>query len=116
MNLDQFREEMWAQRESFDKEAKVLKDSNLAWQSLRNLYQKFSGEDREMADHILEEWISSEDENVRYDALVLIGDFKVVSKVPALQVLATRLASSRAPSALYELNKVNRIIDNLSQN
>jgi len=111
MTLDEFKKEMLAYRKAADKEAISRKESNLAWQSLHDMYQNFNAKERAMADQVLEEWVSSDDENVRYDALVLIGDFKIVSVVPALRALASRLASSTTPDAPYELNKINRIIE-----
>jgi hypothetical protein len=73
------------------------------------LYRKFDAEERRMADQVLTEWVLSEDENVRFDALALIDDFKIARAVPALKALAGRLASSRAPGAPHELQKLDRI-------
>lgn len=113
MTLDEFRKKMWAYREAVDKDANALKESNLAWQWLRDLYRKFDAEEQKLADQVLKEWVLSDDENLRYDALILIGDFRITSAVSALQELATRLKHSKAPSAPYELQKINRIITDL---
>ncbi|SRR6266540_49947 len=113
MTLDEFRKEMWAYRQAADKDANALKESNLAWQWLRDLYRKFDDEERKMADQVLKEWILSDDENVRYDALVLIGDFKIMSAIPALQELVIRLTRSKVPGAPYELQKVERILKDI---
>ena len=67
-----------------------------------------------MANRVLAEWALSDDENVRFDALALIDDFKIASAAPALQELARRLASDGTPGAPYELKKVRRIISNLA--
>jgi len=67
-----------------------------------------------MADQVLTEWVLSKDEGVRFDALALIDDFKILKAIPALQKLATRLVSSSAPSAPYELQKVDRVIGDLT--
>lgn len=110
MNIDEFRKKMWAYRQSADRDANALKESNLAWEWLRDLYRKFDAEERKLADRVLTEWALSDDENVRYDALVLIGDFRIVSAVRALRDLAARLKLSKAPSAPYELRKVDSIL------
>ena len=67
-----------------------------------------------MADQMLAEWALSEDENIRFDALALIDEFKIVSVTPALQKLASRLASSKAPGAAHEMSKIKRIESGLS--
>ena len=66
-----------------------------------------------MADQVLAEWALSDDEALRFDALALIDDFKIANEIPVLQKLANRLASSSAPGALYELQKVDRILKDL---
>ncbi len=113
MTIDKFRKEMWAYREAADKRANALKESNLAWEWLHDFYQRFDAEERKLADLVLGEWVLSDDENVRYDALVLIGDFKIMSTLPTLRQLATRLATSKAPGAPFELQKVDSIIQAL---
>lgn len=113
MNLDEFRQQMTSYRHSVDEEAKTLKDSYLALDRLHALYRKFDSAERAMADKILAEWALSDDEAVRFDALALIDDFKIAGAAPALKKLATRLASSSAPGAPYELQKVDRIIVDL---
>jgi cysteinyl-tRNA synthetase len=115
MTLDEFRKEMEAHRSSVDQEAKSLKDSYLALDKLHGLYRKFDAQERAMADQVLSEWVQSEDENVRFDALALIDDFRIEKAMPALEALVGRLASSRAPGAPYELQKVDRIVRDLGR-
>jgi hypothetical protein len=114
MNIDEFRKEMWAYRQSADRDANALKESNLAWEWLRDLYRKFDAEERKLADQVLAEWALSDDESLRYDALVLIGDFRIASALPALRELAARLRLSKAPGAPYELRKVDSVFRDLS--
>ena len=109
MKLDEIRSEMESYRRAVDEEARSLKDSYLALDKLHRLYRGFDSEDRAMADQVLAEWALSEDEDVRFDALALIDDFKIVSALPALRDLASRLTTSNAPGAPYELKKVERI-------
>ncbi len=113
MNIDEFRKEMWAYRQSADRDANALKESNLAWEWLRNLYRKFDSDERKLADQVLIEWVLSDDENVRYDALVVIDEFKIADALFAVQELATRLRLSNAPSAPYELKKVDSLLQKL---
>lgn len=68
-----------------------------------------------MADQVLAEWVLAEDEGVRFDALVMITDFKIWSAEPALRILAQRLAASSTPGASYELKKVERVLRALAE-
>ena len=113
MTLDEFRLEMTSYRRSADDDAKSLKDPYVTLEKLRALYGKFDDVERRMADQVLSEWALSEDEGLRFDALALIDDLKIDTAVPVLHKLATRLSSSKAPSAPYDLKKVHRIIAGL---
>lgn len=114
MNLDEFRIQMFEYRLAADEEATSLKDSFFVLVQLQALYRKFDAEERTMANQVLSGWALSDDEKVRFDALALIDDFKVVVAIFALQELSVRLESACTPSAPYELLKVNRIIRGLS--
>jgi hypothetical protein len=112
MTLDEFRVEMASYRRSADDGAKS-KDPYVTLEKLHALYQKFDDTERRMADQVLSEWVLSEDEGLRFDALALIDELKIDAAAPALHRLATRLASSVEVSAPYELKKVHRIIAGL---
>lgn len=114
MNLDDFRQSMASYRASVDVEAKALKDSYLALDKLRALYESFDESERALADDVISEWALSEDEGLRFDGLALIDDLGIVKAVPTLRELIDRLKSSNAPSAPYDLKKVNRIIAGLT--
>ena len=114
MTLDEFRFEMVSYWHSVDDEAKSLKNPHIVLEKLRILYVKFDGAERLMADKVLSEWVLSEDEEMRFDALGLIDDLKIETAAPALHELTTRLTTSDAPNAPYELKKVLRIISILT--
>ena len=107
------RRRMAQYRHHVDQEAKALKESNLALERLHRFYGSLEAEDRILADQVLDEWILSGDENVRFDAMSLVDDFSILTALPALKELAHRLSASVAPSAPYELTKVNRVIGDL---
>jgi hypothetical protein len=114
MKLEEFRNEMNAYRDAVEKEAFESKDSYLALERLHRLYTKFDASEREMADQVLAEWVLSDDENTRFDAMALIHDFRIEGTVPALRELAGRLSSSKAPGAPYEIMKIERLLSELS--
>jgi hypothetical protein len=110
MTLDEFRREMEAYRQAVHEEADQFKFPYLALKRLYALYRKFDDEERAMADQVIADWVLSDDANVRFDALALTREFHITNAITALEKLAKRLPSTRAPSAPYELEKVNRII------
>jgi hypothetical protein len=114
MTLDEFRSEMEAYRQAANEEANEFKHPYIALDRLFALYRKFDAEERAMADEVLTDWVLSENENTRFDALALIREFRIITSIPALQQLAKRLASSRTPGAPHRLEKVNRLIADLS--
>lgn len=114
MRLDQFRDKMTSYRQAADSEARAYKDPQITIERLRALYEAFDEEEHRMADQVLGEWALSTDEGLRFDALFLIDDLKIGAATSALQTLAERLAFSTAPSAPYELKKVHRIIEGLT--
>lgn len=114
MTLDEFRRKMCAYRHAADQDAVALKNSNLAWQWLHSLYSGLSDDERILADQVIAEWVLSDEENLRYDALVLVDDFSIANALPAVKTLEERLGRSSSPSARYELRKVEEILKKLS--
>lgn len=113
MTLDDFRNEMNSFRDAASSEADALKDSYVAIERLFGLYQRFDPSERALANKVFTEWLSSPDEDVRYDAVVLIRRFGVVESLDALKSLAERLAFSAAPGAPFEREKVKGLIAEL---
>jgi hypothetical protein len=114
MTYEEFKSEMDLYRQNADRDASSRKDSQLVLDRLYSLYGRFEITEREMANRVLADWALSTDEGLRFDALALIDEFEVWQAVPALRELAVRLEGSEAPSAPYELEKVQRILGNLT--
>jgi hypothetical protein len=70
--------------------------------------------DQAEVDTVLREWLASSDEGLRFDAVGIIYTAGISDLAPALRELAHRLRSSAAPSAPYELAKVERVLDGLT--
>jgi hypothetical protein len=90
------------------------KDSQAVLERLRAVYRSLDPGERPHAQSVLVEWTLADDETLRFDALMLIDEFAIVAAAPALTTLTTRLATSQAVGANYELNKVNRILAGLA--
>lgn len=114
MSIDTFRESMASYRASAEVEAKSLKDSYLVLDRLHGLYESFDEDERALANEVICEWAQSGDEGLRFDALALIDNYGIVSAVPVLRKLIDSLKMSNAPSAPYDLKKVNRVVARLT--
>jgi uncharacterized protein HemX len=114
MTLNEFRQRMDSYRSSAEKEGRSLKDSYLTLERLHELYDRFNQNEQLMADEVIAQWALSDDETLRFDALALIDDFRIVSATTTLQTLVNRLSSSSAPGAPYEREKVERLLAKLA--
>ena len=85
--------------QSSDTETKQLKDCYLVIESLSDIHKNLDDADRALADEVISEWALSEDERLRFDALALIDDLRIVKAVPTLRSLIDHLKLSNAPSA-----------------
>lgn len=110
MRAAHVRADWVAFRDAVDAAARASKMSQEAWLKLSARYAALSPEDREVVDGVLAEWVLSEDEGLRSDALFVISENAVGSAVPALRVLAQRLEETDEPGAPYEWAWVNRTI------
>jgi len=101
---------MEAFRAASERDAAARRNSQLVLIDLRNLYQRFDAAERSLADRVISEWVASDDENLRFDALALVDDFGLTAATEALTTLAVRLRASKLPGAPFELQKVERIL------
>jgi hypothetical protein len=104
---------MAAYRQCAEYEAKALRDTSIVIDRLLSFYRRLDEDDRQLANKIISEWVVSEDDAVRFDAVLLISQFWIDDAVPALHALASRLSFSADPGAPYELKKVKHLIDKL---
>lgn len=102
-----------ALRERLDDEARWSKSSQAVVVELSRRYRALDESERSEVDELLTEWVLSDDEGKRFDALAVIADNKVARAAPALRELGERLEASDAPSAPFEWAKVNRILGQL---
>jgi hypothetical protein len=109
MNAREVRARLETCRDVADLEGEREKDSQVVADELRALYLSFDESERLDADDIIAQWVLSNDEKKRFDALILIADMKIYSAKPTLELLARRLASDLRPGAPYDLAKLQRI-------
>lgn len=102
-------------RERLDEDARLSKSSQVVVLELSRQYRALDEAERSEVDELLAEWVLSEDEGKRFDAMAVIADNQVARAVPALRELGERLEASDAPSAPFEWAKVNRILGKLHE-
>jgi hypothetical protein len=113
--LDEIRDLLEATRRTAESEGRVLKEATLPLVRLRDAYSRFTSSEQALAGRVLAEWLESDDENRRFDALALIDEFRVAAAVPALGWLADRLRQSRASGAPFERERIDRILAALAR-
>lgn len=116
MTLAKFRREMDQYWESVDREALEMKDSYLALDRLHSLYRRLDEDERALADEILCEWVLSDTEAKRFDAMAVIREFRVSRAVPALEQLSRRLRGRGEPGAPFEQEKIEGLLSELTAN
>jgi hypothetical protein len=90
------------------------RDAQGAILELFRQYERLSPAERREIDSLLAESLGSSDEDVRFDALALIDEYRIASTLPQLQSLASRLLTETTPGAPFELAKVQRLLDRLN--
>lgn len=116
MTPAEFRREMDQYWASVDREALEMKDSYLALDRLHSLYRRLDEADRALADEVLCEWVLSDTEAKRFDAMAMIRAFRVEHAVPALEQLSRRLENSDEPGAPFEQEKIGGLLSELTAN
>lgn len=110
MTDDELRAAWSAFRDALDVEQVAAKDSQGALPRLFEKYGSLSASEREIVDELISRDVTSSDETRRFDAVALIGEFRIASAVPALRLLAIQLESDPAPGAPFEWAKINRVL------
>lgn len=104
------RRQWRALRDDLDARAAAAKDSMDAVTRLSERYAALADDERTAVDAELADWLCSNDESLRYDALFLIATHDIRTTEPALRALADRLEVESTPGAPYEWAKVNRLL------
>jgi hypothetical protein len=102
-------------RDRLDREARRVKSSPDAAIKLSLAYDALDATARECVDQTICEWLLSDDETLRFDALWLVNEHGIARAEPVLEQLADRLRTETAPGAPFELSKVVRIRDKLAE-
>ena len=113
MTLEHVRGQLETLRSSSESEARLLKDAQLTLDRLRTAYDAMPEDDRSSADSVIVDWLKSDDENRRFDAIALIDEFRIASAIPVMRWLRHRLISNHNPGAPFEIEKIDRVLVDL---
>lgn len=109
----EFRERMNALWKSADDAAEAAKEGYIATKRLKEFYLSLNNDERRLANGVIQEWLTSTDARLRFDAFVMVDSLHILDLVPALNDLVTRLSPVDSPSARAERDTVRRIVDGL---
>ena len=91
----------------------TLHELHLAPEKLIDEYRSFDAPQRLLANHIISEWLLSNDESMRSDAILLIERFRIKSALANLEKVRDRFPLGMSPSDLHEREKVEQVIKGL---
>ena len=111
MTIERMRYQLETLRSSSESEGRLLKDAQLTLDRLRTAYEAMSDEDRPSAEAVIVEWLASDDENRRFDAIALTDEFRIASAAASLRA---RLLSRDSPAAPFEIEKIDRVLGGLT--
>lgn len=114
MTLERVRQQLESLRSSAEYEGHLQKEAEPPLHRMRAAYAVMAADERPSADAVIVEWLASDDENLRFDAIALIDEFRIVAAGAGLRRLRTRLLSSVSPGAPFEVEKVDRVLRGLT--
>jgi hypothetical protein len=113
---EEFEVQMESTWQHLTAQAARSRDPNLATFDFYDWYRSLSPERQRRADEQLAKWVHSSDDKKRFDALALIGEFRIASARPSLEDLLRRLpAGEDEPQTRFLRSKIMRLIDALGR-
>jgi hypothetical protein len=100
-------ESIWARA---DREGDWNKDSMSASNELAKEIRRLDPPAREVAADVVVDWIVGDSERKRYDAMVLIDEFRFHQAIPTLKLRLEQLETARGPSVPYDREAITRLI------
>ena len=111
MTLDEFREDLEAWWGETEAREVSRKNSHGALLAFMDLYERLDPNERELADQVIAEWVASENERKRFDALAMVDHFRIRAASAQLRRVEAELVARTDHEAPYELAKVRRILE-----
>ena len=115
MDLSQW----WAsERDNIARGAVESKNAQSAWSELSKLYSSLSSNEKKEVVPVLIDWIDSDDNGKRSDAIWLVREYKILAAKQALERLRIRLKHCRIPEdpqGYHECQKVIGVLQILDE-
>jgi hypothetical protein len=108
MNVDAMRSALAGFRSAADERAAELKDSQFAPEELAQLNKRLDAAERALASVVIAEWLASDEEKLRFDALALIDRDVIRGSIEPLERLAER---RRSTAALGGISREVRVVE-----
>lgn len=117
---EKFKQWWIEEHQKINKLAVASKNTMSSLLSIYELYDSLLCYDKNKVDEIFIEWIDkSEINNINndelYTALACVTEFKIISAVPAMRRLCSRLADCKIPENPQGYNMREKILDKLSK-
>jgi len=114
MTYDEFREKLEAWWLATDAREVARKNSQGALLALMDFYEALEPDERALADQVFAEWIGSGNDRKRFDALAMVDRFRILAASAQLRIAEAEIATRQDHEAPYELAKVRRVLDRLT--
>ncbi len=114
MNAFDPGQELEALRAIAEEHARRSKDSMIVTERLTSFYRTLRPEARHAANKKIVEWLGSDDQARRYDAMALIGEFHIVEALDALRHYADECERAGDIQSIRQWEKANRLIADLA--
>lgn len=113
MTTANIRNQWFETHQRLSAEADAFRDSQSVAFGLLDAYDKLALAEKEEIHEILAAWLVSEDNKLRYDAGFITSQRQIVEMIPAVEKAVESVGERSGPEARYELEKLNRILDEL---
>ncbi len=91
-----------------------MKESQQALLWLSAAYRELAALEKACIDAEIADWLHSDDPRLRFDAIALVVEHRIISALPALESLRGRLEAATDPGAPSERAKVERAMQQLA--
>ena len=94
-------------------EGQEIKDPNIIYIRIQQMYQRFNEGEREIAEEVINQWLVFGDEDHWSMAVSLANTFNLHGVLPNLRILLGRLRRESGPLSPFNVAKVERLISKL---
>lgn len=113
MNLDEVRKLMTAKRVALLADATRSRDPNLSYPTVIEMFRDVASTHPEAAEKVVQEWLQSLDAGTRMHAMAIVAFVHMVSAIPVLEQVSSRLEREGTPLSVSDSLGVQDLIARL---